>query len=96
VAKFTLTPRAEADLQDIWLSIALDSQRAADGQISRIMEKIYVASEFPLMGVARPELSKTARILIAGNYIVIYEPLAAGLKVVSVVHGARDLSEMSF
>jgi toxin ParE1/3/4 len=96
VAKFTITPRAEPDLQDIWLSIAVDSQRAADGQISRIMERIYVASEFPMKGVARPELSETARILIAGNYIVIFEPLVTGLKVVSVVHGMRDLSEMSF
>lgn len=96
MAKFTLTPRAEDDLREIWLSIAVDSQRAADGQVSRIMEKIYVAAEFPMMGTARPELSTTARILIAGNYLVIYEPMAAGLKVVSIVHGMRDLSEMSF
>jgi toxin ParE1/3/4 len=96
VARFTLSPRAESDLEDIWLSIALDKPKAADGQIARIMDKIRVAAEFPMMGTARPELSETARIVIAGNYIVIYEPLAAGLKVVSIVHGARDLSEMSF
>jgi toxin ParE1/3/4 len=94
VAKFTLSPRAESDLQDIWLSIALDKPQAADGQISRIMEKIRVAAEFPMMGTARPELSETARILIVGNYIVIYEPASAGIKIVAIVHGRRDLSEM--
>jgi toxin ParE1/3/4 len=94
VARYSLSPRAESDLQDIWLSIALDKPQAADGQISRIMDKIRVAAEFPMMGVARPELSETARVLIVGNYIVIYEPISSGIKIVAIVHGRRDLSEM--
>ena len=42
------------------------------------------------MGVARPELSETARILIAGRYIAIYEPTPYGALIVAVVHGMRD------
>ena len=42
------------------------------------------------MGVARPELSPTARILVEGRYIVIYEPRADGVLVVAIVHGMRD------
>lgn len=44
------------------------------------------------MGAPRPELSPTARILIEGNYIIIYEPMPYGIFVVSVVHGARDMA----
>lgn len=81
-------------MEDIWLSIALDKPKAADGQIARIMDKMRVAADFPMMGTARPELSETARILTVGNYIVIYEPVSAGINIVAIVHGRRDLCEM--
>jgi toxin ParE1/3/4 len=42
------------------------------------------------MGVARPELSSTARILVEGRYIIIYEPMPFGVLVIAVVHGMRN------
>lgn len=42
------------------------------------------------MGAARPELSSTARILVEGRYIMIYEPTPYGILVVAIVHGMRD------
>jgi plasmid stabilization system protein ParE len=45
------------------------------------------------MGTPRPELSPNARLLIEGNYIVIYEPLEDGVFVVAIVHGARNSSD---
>ncbi|PDT04175.1 plasmid stabilization protein [Rhizobium chutanense] len=39
----------------------------------------------------RPELSPTARILIEGRYIAIYEPMPYGIFVVAVVYGPRDI-----
>lgn len=65
--KVRYTPRAEADLFDIWLAIARDSERAADTLISRIVDKIELAADLPYMGVARPELGARARILIEGR-----------------------------
>lgn len=90
MAKVALTPRAENDLYDIWATIALDNERAADGLFERIMRKLRLAAEYPHMGAPRPELSPTARILIEGRYVAIYEPLADGVKVVAIVHGMRD------
>ncbi len=43
------------------------------------------------MGSGRPELSPTARILIEGRYVVIYEPMTYGIFVVAVVYGPRDV-----
>lgn len=43
------------------------------------------------MGSPRPELSKTARLLVEGRYLIVYEPMSYGIFVVTVVHGARDL-----
>jgi toxin ParE1/3/4 len=90
VAKFSLTPRAETDLYEVWAGIAVDNIAAADGLFRRIMHKVELAADNPLMGAARPELSATARILVEGRYIVIYEPRPDGVLVVAVVHGMRD------
>jgi toxin ParE1/3/4 len=90
VAKVSLTPRAEADLYEVWAGIAADNIGAADGLYLRIMHKVELAADNPLMGAARPELSPTAHILVEGRYIVIYEPRPDGVLVVAVVHGMRD------
>lgn len=43
------------------------------------------------MGMARPELSHTARSLVDGRYILIYEPMDYGIFVAAFIHGTRDL-----
>ncbi|WP_406857461.1 type II toxin-antitoxin system RelE/ParE family toxin [Alsobacter sp. KACC 23698] len=85
-----LTPRADKDLFDIWASIAADNASAADRLIQNLLGKMQLAAENPMMGSPRPVLSSTARILIEGRYIAIYEPRDDGITVVAVVHGMRD------
>ncbi|WP_438751486.1 type II toxin-antitoxin system RelE/ParE family toxin [Pararhizobium sp. O133] len=91
MAKYILSPRAEEDLRNIWRAIAPDNERAADALLRRIMDKAELAARHPNMGSPRPELSPTARILIEGRYITIYEPMPYGIFVVAIVYGARDL-----
>ncbi len=91
MAKCVFSPRAEEDLRDIWRSIAPDNPRAADALLIRIFEKAELAAEHPHMGAARPEISATARILIEGRYIIIYDPMPDGIFVVAVVYGSRDV-----
>ena len=90
MARYRLTPRASQDLRDIWHTIAIDNEKAADKLLMRIFEKLDLAAQHPKMGAARPELSATARILIEGRYIVIYEPQPDGVLAVAIVHGMRD------
>jgi len=90
VAKLTLTPRAEADLFEIWATIAMDNAAAADKLFRRMMKKAHLAAENPRMGAPRPELSPTARILVEGRYLIIYEPQPDGAKLIAIVHGMRD------
>lgn len=85
-----LTPRAESDLFEIWASIAPDNIRAADKLIRGILHAAGLAAEQPQMGARRPELSATARILVHGRYVAIYEPQADGVLLVAIVHGMRD------
>jgi len=89
-----LTPSAESDLDDIWLAIARDNRLAADRLLKRIGEKLQRLSVFPEMGSPRPEVAPTARLLIEGNYLILYEASPTHVVVVRVLHGARDLTDL--
>ena len=78
-------------MREIWRAIAPDNERAADALLRRILDKAELAADHPHMGAARPDLSPTARILIEGRYIAIYEPKDYGIFVVAVVYGPRDV-----
>lgn len=90
MAGYRLTPRASQDLRDIWHTTAADNEKAADRLLMRIFERLELAAQHPKMGCARPELSATARVLVEGRYIIIYEPQPDGVIAVAIVHGMRD------
>lgn len=89
MAEVGFTPRAEADLFDIWVAIAAENGGAADALVRRLLLKAERAAEQPFMGAPRPELSATARLLVEGRYVMIYEPAPGGILVVAIVHGMR-------
>ncbi|WP_342778207.1 MULTISPECIES: type II toxin-antitoxin system RelE/ParE family toxin [Mesorhizobium] len=64
MARYRLTPRAAQDLRDIWHTIAIDNEKAADKLLMRIFAKLELVAQHPKMGTAQPELSATARVLI--------------------------------
>ena len=77
-------------MRDIWRNIAVDNEPAADKLLMRLFDKFELVADHPEMGSARPELSETARILVKGRYIAIYEPAPYGVLIVAIVHGMRD------
>jgi toxin ParE1/3/4 len=90
LAEARLTPRAEDDLYSIWSFIADQNLTAADMLVRRLLDKAQLAAEYPMIGVARPELSASARVLLEGRYVIIYEPADYGMSVIAIVHGMRD------
>ncbi|MEJ0052836.1 MAG: type II toxin-antitoxin system RelE/ParE family toxin [Methylovirgula sp.] len=90
----TLTPRARADLDDIWLHIALNNLAAADRLIDEIASRCENLTAHPLLGPARPEIAPNARSLVVGNYVVLYRLAGEGVEVVRIVHGARELQRL--
>jgi toxin ParE1/3/4 len=91
VARVARSSRAAADLDEIWLSVALDSPAAADRLIDRILQRCLILEDYPQLGPARPEIAPDARMLTVGDYIVLYRVTEAGSEVVRVMHGARRL-----
>jgi len=86
------TKQADADLDEISLHIALDNVAAAE----RLMERIEAAEdrlgEFPQIGQARPEIRPDLRRWPVGAYLVFYRVDDEDVRIVRVVHGARDLA----
>ena len=91
MGRVILTWRARADLDDIWLNIALDNPAAADRMIDRIVARCQVLAEHPRLGPARPEIAHDARALVVGDYLALYRVDGADASIVRVVHGARRL-----
>lgn len=93
------TPRAREDLLNIYVSIAVDNQGAAESLFTKIKSKTCLLVNHPRLGVRRPDIHASARILVEGAYLLLYEthpdsddgPIES-VEIVRVVDGRRDLT----
>ncbi len=88
---------AEADLLELWLSIAEENLVAADEVLDSIQTTVLLLSSQPELGRVRPELADGLRSCpTRTQYIIFYLPEADGLMVVRVIHHARDVNDNYF
>lgn len=84
---------ARADLRDAWLYVAQDNINAADRLLERIDRTIRLIAENPAIGEPQNDLKQGLRRFVVGNYLIFYEPISEGIRVVRVLHGARRWEE---
>ena len=85
------SPDAEDDLAEIGAYIARDNLKMAIAVLTDIEREVRLLAEFPGLGQARDDLAPGVRTIPVGNYILIYRPIADGIELIRVVHGARNL-----
>ncbi|MFV3130552.1 type II toxin-antitoxin system RelE/ParE family toxin [Niveispirillum sp. KHB5.9] len=92
---------AERDLEDIWLAIARDNPAAATRVIQAIGAQIERLSSFPRLGSRRPDIAPSARALVEGPYLILFETQpdtddgpVEWVEIVRVVDGRRDLRDL--
>ena len=80
----------------MWRAIARHNEKAADRLLLRLNERMQLLRRFPEMCVARNDIRPGLRMLVEGNYIVLYEYHRgeAVVEIVAVVDGRRDLFEL--
>jgi toxin ParE1/3/4 len=88
--------RARADLVDIWLYLAERSVLAADRVLDEIERVCGVIANYPEIGRARPEISRGLRSFVAMSWVVFYRIEDGTIRIVRVIHGARDLDAIDF
>ncbi len=84
--------RAEEDLLDIWLSIALHNEAAADRLLDQIKERWYLLADHPHAGPARDDIASGIRHLVIGEYLTFYRIVDGAVEILRVLHGRRDIS----
>ena len=85
---------AKADLAGIWSYLAERSPQAADRLTKEIEQQIERLADFPEIGPQRPEIRPGVRVLVSGNFLVLYKFEGQTVFIIRVVHGARDLSDI--
>ena len=86
------SPKAKADIIEIWDYIADDSEIGADAFIQTIDKKFHILVDEPFLGIARDEIEADLRSFPVGRYVIFYRRISEGIEIIRVLHGARDLN----
>jgi toxin ParE1/3/4 len=89
-----ISPEAEADLDEIWLYIAKESQdsQRADTFLDRFSALFLRLAENPYLGRRRDDLRPGYRSFPVGEYLVFYRVTGdERILVLRVIHGSRDI-----
>jgi toxin ParE1/3/4 len=95
VTRLRFTHQARADLIDIWIHIAADSQAAAERCLDRIEARCRDLMTFPELGPERPDIAPDARMLVIDRWLALYRIEGGDVQIVRVVDGTRDLTHIS-
>ncbi|HEV2202783.1 MAG TPA: type II toxin-antitoxin system RelE/ParE family toxin [Bryobacteraceae bacterium] len=93
MSRYVLAPAAASDLVQIWRYIRKESSAdAADRVEAVIRSKIAVLAEAPFAGHWRRDLTAVdVRFFPVYSYLIVYQPQTMPLRVVAILHGARDV-----
>ncbi len=91
MARLVILPAARADLIEIGDFIAQDDPRRAASFVVEIERKMREAAERPMSFPARDELHEGLRVARHGRYLIFFVEQGDEVRVVRVLHGARDL-----
>ena len=93
--KIVWTEPAVEDLRELHAYIARDSEVYARGFVERILAAVEKLSEHSKVGRVVPEANdENVRELLFQHYRLIYRIEKECIEMLSVIHGARDLSSL--
>ncbi len=87
---------ADFDLLEIWAHIARDRLEAADRLAERFDEVFQLLARSPHIGRSVDWLLPELRRFPVGEYLVFYLPGDDGVRIVRVIHGAREITPELF
>lgn len=93
--------QAREDLLNLYMLIGIEQPAAAERYFDRIEGKVQLLKSQPRIGVRRPDIRPSTRMLVEAPYLILYEtfpdtdegPLEA-LEIVRIVDGRRELSHL--
>jgi toxin ParE1/3/4 len=92
--RLVLSPAARDDLLTIGLYIAEDNPTRAESFVAELEAKARQISEWPSRFPARDGISPGLRAAIHGAYLLLFRELDNEVRVVRILHGARNLPQI--
>ena len=100
-AELVLTPQAREDLIEIYTYIGCDNPPAAERIFDSVQTRAQLLVQFPRLGVRRPDIRPSTRLLVEGPYLILYETHpdsdTGGIgeaEIVRIVDGRRNLKNL--
>lgn len=88
-----LSPRAEADLEEIGDYIARDNPRRALTFVAELQQRCRRIADAPASFPLREELGPGVRMALHGRYLIFFREVPEGVRIERVLHGARLLDD---
>ena len=92
---FVLSDVARSDLFEVWAFVATDNPAAADKLEQDIMQACALLAQQPAIGHRRHDLCMDASVrfhTVRTWYLIVYEIDTDPLRIVRILHGARDVT----
>ena len=94
---FVRSAQADSDLDSIWYYIATESGsiEIADRLVDTITERFFLLAQYPHMGRRRDDdLRPGVRSFPVEKYVIFYQVQDAGVFILRVLHGSRDIEPL--
>ena len=93
MARLVVSPAAKQDLVEAFLYIAQDNLDAAGRVHAQLEQAFRTILRQPGIGRERNEFGDGIRTLTVGRYVIYYRQATEQLRILRVIHGARDQSK---
>ncbi len=94
INRVVISQPADQDVIDIWFHIAAENILAADLLAAEFEAKFALLGALPEIGHVRQDLPAGVRSFPVGNYLIIYKHESATVRIIRVLHGARQIENL--
>jgi toxin ParE1/3/4 len=91
MAKLTIAPSAESDLDEIWQYLAENNEAAAEKFIRELARKFQLLADNKEIGRRQDDFIVEMRMFPFKNYHIYYFPTDEGVEIYRVLHGRRNI-----
>jgi toxin ParE1/3/4 len=92
MGEYRISPRAERDLQEIWLYSEIRwSAEQADRYVGALIDMIETLAAAPEKGRAIDDIRPGYRKQAAGSHFIFYQQARPGIEIVRILHQRMDV-----
>lgn len=96
MSRYHFSHQAEQDLNDLYDYIARSNAASAARLVQGLQQACRQLTQFPGLGTTRDDLRPGMREFAVGNYVLFYEAVDDGIRILRILHGTRNLSSAHF